>query len=583
MNKNSDFIPSTPFRYFYFIIKPYKWWFFGSLFFIAVAAATVQGSSYLFKFIIDAVETGNINQAFFWGLMFPVMTFAVQLAYRIHGVFMTKLTHQTQYDGMDFWFNHLTKHSHRFFSDHFAGSLHSKIKNIVGGTDQLIPNFAWIFDYLVSFFVSFVIIFSTNTTLGFLFLLLLGTIFVANRFLSPKKFQLSRERADALSGLSAGTIDILSNISATRLYARFDYEKDRLNKLNKAHRQAGLKSAYFTEKLFLINAFILFIFSVGMFWLMLTKWQTGIISTGEMILISSLLFNMSGSFLHFGNFFNSVAKGMGEIQEGLDTLLTPFDLVDQTKAKGLVVKNGAIEFKEVSFSYKDHLIFSDFNLTIPSQQRLGLVGLSGAGKSTLISLLLRQYSIDRGSIMLDGQDISVVTQDSLHEAIAVVPQEPILFHRSIRDNILYGNPDATEEELISATKKAQAHNFISSLNQGYDTLVGERGVKLSGGQRQRVIIARAILKDAPILILDEATSALDSESEVAIQKALHQLMRDKTVITIAHRLSTLREMDRIIVLENGKIIEDGSHDTLKNFGGLYQKLWEKQAGGFVGE
>jgi ATP-binding cassette, subfamily B, bacterial len=240
-----------------------------------------------------------------------------------------------------------------------------------------------------------------------------------------------------------------------------------------------------------------------------------------------------------------------------------------------------IDWNQVTFKFDGKFVFSDFNLNIPAGQRLGLVGHSGAGKSTFVSLLLRQHDLDAGSILIAGQDISDVTQDSLRQAIAVVPQEPALFHRSVRDNIAYGNPAATEEQIISAAKQAQAHDFIMDLPSGYDTLVGERGVKLSGGQKQRVAIARAMLKDSPILILDEATSALDSESEVAIQKALETLMQGRTVIAIAHRLSTLRKMDRVVVMEDGKIIEDGTHEKLTKSGGVYERLWQHQAGGFL--
>jgi len=235
----------------------------------------------------------------------------------------------------------------------------------------------------------------------------------------------------------------------------------------------------------------------------------------------------------------------------------------------------------VTFAYGESTVFENFSCVIPPGQRLGLVGPSGAGKSTFVSLLLRQQDITGGAIRIDGQNIAEVAQDSLRAAISIVPQEPALFHRTIRENIAYGKPDATDDEVIEVAKKAQAHDFITALPDGYNTLVGERGVKLSGGQKQRVAIARAMLKDAPILILDEATSALDSESEVEIQHALHALMSGKTVVAIAHRLSTLREMDRIIVLEKGVITEDGTHDTLKDFGGTYARLWSHQAGGFV--
>jgi ABC-type multidrug transport system fused ATPase/permease subunit len=259
------------------------------------------------------------------------------------------------------------------------------------------------------------------------------------------------------------------------------------------------------------------------------------------------------------------------------------ELLDSPSSTNLTVSRGEIEWQNINFEFGNNTIFSDFNLSIKPGERVGLVGHSGAGKTTFVSLLLRQHDVTGGSIEIDGQNIAEVTQDSLRSAIAVVPQEPMLFHRTIRENIAYGKYDATDEEIVAVAKKAQAHDFISILSEGYDTLVGERGVKLSGGQKQRVAIARAMLKDAPILVLDEATSALDSESEVAIQKALHTLMEGKTVVAIAHRLSTLREMDRIIVLENGQILEDGTHESLTQSGGLYQRLWEHQAGGFLVE
>jgi ABC-type multidrug transport system fused ATPase/permease subunit len=272
------------------------------------------------------------------------------------------------------------------------------------------------------------------------------------------------------------------------------------------------------------------------------------------------------------------------MKEGLAELMVSYDIVDVTEAATLAVTGGGtIDWKDVSFAFEanPNAVFNHFNLTIPSGQRVGLVGASGAGKSTFVSLLLRQHELTGGAIEIDGQNIAVVTQDSLRSHIAVVPQEPILFHRSIRENIAYGSPDATTEDIETAAKHAYAHEFIMTLPEGYETLVGERGVKLSGGQKQRVAIARAMLKKAPILILDEATSALDSESEVEIQKALHVLMEGKTVVAVAHRLSTLREMDRILVLENGTIIEDGTHDSLKDAGGTYATLWNHQAGGFL--
>ena len=300
-------------------------------------------------------------------------------------------------------------------------------------------------------------------------------------------------------------------------------------------------------------------------------------------MIITLLLNINATLVFIGNSINGFIRRYSEVEEGLTDILLPYEITDIAAAKTLSLKDGVVTFDAVNFEFGENNVFADFNLVIKPGQRVGLVGHSGAGKTTFVSLLLRQHEVTGGAILIDGQNIAEVTQDSLRSAIAVVPQEPMLFHRTIRENIAYGKPDATDEEIIAVAKKAQAHDFISTLELGYDTMVGERGVKLSGGQKQRVAIARAMLKDAPILVLDEATSALDSESEVAIQAALHKLMEGKTVIAIAHRLSTLREMDRIIVLEDGKIIEDGSHDQLKEGGGVYQRLWEHQAGGFLTE
>ncbi|MCA9364037.1 ATP-binding cassette domain-containing protein [Candidatus Kaiserbacteria bacterium] len=305
------------------------------------------------------------------------------------------------------------------------------------------------------------------------------------------------------------------------------------------------------------------------------------VGAGDIILVLAVLGNITHIITHLGNMMNGFIRMYGEIEEGLEEVLVPHEIDDKKNARKLKVTDAKVEWNAVDFGFDDNQVFDKFNLDIPSGQRVGLVGSSGAGKTTFVSLLLRQHDIDGGEILIDGQNIAKVTQDSLRENIAVVPQEPLLFHRSIRENIAYGKLDATQEEIELAAQRAQAHDFIMELPEGYDTLVGERGVKLSGGQKQRVAIARAMLKDAPILVLDEATSALDSESEVKIQKALHELMVGKTVVAIAHRLSTLREMDRIIVLEQGVVIEDGTHDELVASGGVYARLWAHQAGGFL--
>jgi ABC-type multidrug transport system fused ATPase/permease subunit len=408
-------------------------------------------------------------------------------------------------------------------------------------------------------------------------------LFFVNKHFAPTKARLSKISSEANTILTGRTVDTFSNISAVRQYAKYKQELGGLAVLTSNRRIAHRNNWFYTEKLLLLNVFILFVFSLGMFWLILNKWESGLITSGDFVMVVALMFNISGSLVFIGRAFNAMAKTVGELREGLDDLLVDYEIIDNAEAKSLKIKNGSIDWQVVDFGFGSNQVFSKFNLNIPAGQRVGLVGTSGAGKTTFVSLLLRQHELNGGQILIDGQDIALVTQDSLRQAIAVVPQEPALFHRTIRENITYSKPDASHDEVVAVAKQAYAHEFIEKLPQGYDTLVGERGVKLSGGQKQRIAIARAMLKDAPILILDEATSALDSESEIYIQKALHELMVGKTVIAIAHRLSTLREMDRIIVLESGVVVEDGDHLSLKDKDGVYAKLWNHQSGGFLVE
>ena len=327
-----------------------------------------------------------------------------------------------------------------------------------------------------------------------------------------------------------------------------------------------------------------FLFFVALLYVLITRWQAGLVTSGDFVFIFYTSFNVMIRIWHLSMEMPTIFKEIGVAKQALSIITPPHGVSDKPDATSLTVTKGEIVFENVRFQYragKD--IFKDKNITIKAGQKVGLVGFSGSGKSTFVNLLLRFYDIDGGRILIDGQNIADVTQDSLRQNIAMIPQDTSLFHRSLMDNIRYGRLDATDEEVITVSKKAYCHDFIQDMPDQYNALVGERGVKLSGGQRQRIAVARAILKDAPILILDEATSSLDSLTEEHIQASLQDLMDGRTTIVIAHRLSTLSDMDRILVFKDGEIIEDGTHDDLRANGGHYETLWTMQVGGFLPE
>src|SRR3989344_3673316 len=335
-------------------------------------------------------------------------------------------------------------------------------------------------------------------------------------------------------------------------------------------------------KIDLIQHILIIIVQSVTLYLMIMLWLQGKISTGTIVLIETYMVMVSNDLWEFGNSLTRFMKSTADMKEMVDIFEITPDILDLKNPEALKIKNGHIVFKDVSFKYQSgQEVFNNFNLDIKPGERVGLVGHSGAGKSTITNLVLRFVDVVDGSIIIDGQDIRNVTQDDLRSTISFVPQESVLFHRTIRENISYGKQNATDEEIISAAKKAHADEFISKLHKKYDTFVGERGVKLSGGERQRVAIARAMLKDSPILILDEATSSLDSVSESYIQDAFNELMKGKTTMVIAHRLSTVQKMDRIIVLDHGKIAEEGTHKELLDKNGVYAELWSHQTGGFL--
>lgn len=487
-------------------------------------------------------------------------------------------------DLMNTCYEYLQKHSYGFFSSRFVGSLVTKVKRYERSfetiADQaffdlgrtlldtvLILGFLFwqyrFFGYLVLAWVAFYIIFA----------------FIYSRF----KLSYDLKRAEADSQTTAQLADSITNNVNVKLFTNYNAENKRFVAVTEKQFMLRLRSWNLGNIGDTIQGFLSVALEFVVVYIAVRFWRNGTLTVGDIVLLQSYLFRMFDKLWNTGRNIRNIYEALADGNEMTEILLKPHEIQDAPGAAQLQVRGGAIEFRKVNFGYYAALpVLKKFDLAIRPGERVALIGPSGGGKSTIAKLLLRFHDLQGGRILIDGQDIAQMTQDSLRSQLALVPQDPILFHRSLMENIRYGRPGAGDKEVIRAAKLAHAHEFITSFPDGYVTLVGERGIKLSGGERQRIAIARAILKDAPILILDEATSSLDSESEMLIQDALKRLMEKRTAIVVAHRLSTIMQMDRIIVIENGKIKEEGKHaELLKVSKGTYQKLWGIQAGGFA--
>lgn len=485
--------------------------------------------------------------------------------------------------------NLLLQHSLDFFHNDFAGRLSSKVMQTALAVREFWMILGDIVVYVFIYFVSISVVLTAVSPLLMIPLMLWLFFFICiAAFFIPRLGRISKAQADARAVMTGRITDAYTNIQTVKLFAHagreVQYAKESMQEfMSTVYVQMRLAFIY-EISIKLLSAF-LYISVIGTaLWL----WTQGHAAIGVIAATTAMVLKLDSMSEFLMWHITMLFENVGTIQDGMQTLGKPIQIQDHVDAKPLQIQHGAIRFEDVTFAYNQHNVIEHFNLDIKSGEKIGVVGRSGAGKSTLIQLLLHFYQLNSGRILIDGQDISKVTQDSLRANIALVTQDTSLLHRTVAENIKYGRPSATDEDMHAAVKKANANEFIPQLHdmkgrQGYDAYVGERGVKLSGGQRQRIAISRVFLKDAPILILDEATSALDSEVEAAIQTSLNDLMVGKTVIAIAHRLSTIAQMDRLIVLDQGKIVEQGTHEELIASNGLYAQLWKRQTGGYLAE
>jgi ATP-binding cassette subfamily B protein len=483
-------------------------------------------------------------------------------------------------------FDYLIEHSYSFFTNNFTGSLVQRVNRFARAYEQLSDKFVWNFIPLFIKIIGVITILSfVNKTIA-LILGIWAVIFVVfNYYFAIWKLKYDTERAATDSQTTAVLSDAVSNHNTIQLFTHSSEESEKFRAA--LGRQAKLtKFVWDLESVVeAIQSATIIVVELFLFYYAVKYWQRGLLTVGTFVLIQTYLFALIDQLWNFSRFVRDAYSAFADAKEMVEIMKLPHEINDAPSATKLIVPHGEVLFKNTTFYFNEsRKVLDTINLTINGGEKVALIGPSGAGKSTFVRLLLRLYEVNSGEILIDGQNISNVTQESLRKNISLVPQDPILFHRTLMENIRYGRSDATDAEVIEAAHLAHCDEFIDQLPLGYLTLVGERGIKLSGGERQRVAIARAILKKAPILILDEATSSLDSHSEALIQDALNTLMKNCTTIVIAHRLSTIRMMDRIVVLDGGKVLEQGSHDELlEQENSLYKRLWTLQAGGFLKE
>lgn len=589
-------VPSTTRRtlhYYWLVTKRHKGYFFGLMAAtFAFVALLTYGNPYVMSLVVDRVSADPVPADKVFEVFAPYIIALIainvfgQAASKLQDYTMYKLEIAAAYDLATMSFDALCNQSMSFHSNRFGGTLVSQTSKFMSAYQQIIETITFPFLPVICSVIFICSILAPRVPAYVVILMILLAIYACVSYYMYKRIlHLNEKAASAQNQLSGELSDSVANILSVKTYGREDYERGLFDQANREvvardskRMWASLLRGIITACITVVIMAVVTVFIAGG-----NAWYG--ITPGTLVVMFTYTYTITNQFNFINNGLQRFNRAFGDAS-GMTIILDEPRLVDdKPNAQPMVVTNGRIDFKDIGFSYTDGntitQVFKDFNLHIPAGQRVGLVGMSGAGKTTLTKLLLRLSDIQEGQILIDGQNVADTTQQSLRRQIAYVPQEALLFHRSIAENIAYGKPDTTMEEIREAARQANALEFIEKLPQGFDTITGERGVKLSGGQRQRVAIARAMLADCPVLVLDEATSALDSESEHLVQDALEKLMHGRTSIVVAHRLSTVASLDRIVVLSQGKIVEDGPHAQLIEDGGEYAHLWSRQTGAYL--
>ena len=549
---------------------------------VLVAVACSVSTQYGVKLLVDALSAGPTAGGAPW-IAFTVLVSLIAVdnfSWRIASWTASYTFVQVTGDLRRDLFRHLTRHSHSFFSDRLPGVLTSRVTATSNAVFTMENLFVWnVLPPCLATLGSIAYLATVSWTMATTLIAIAGIVVVVMFKFAAAGKPLHHDFARKAANVDGEMIDVVGNMALVKAFCGIAREHFRFDKTVDRELHARRRSLRYLEKLRLGHALVVVILTLGLLAWAIRLWQTGAASAGDVVLVCTLGISVLSATRDLAVALVDVTQHMARLSEALSTILVPHQLSDQPEAPALIAKGSRVTFRNIHFAYpQGRKIFDGLTLDIEPGQRIGLIGSSGGGKSTLVTLLQRFYDVESGQILIDGQDIAQVTQDSLRSVIATVPQDTALFNRSLLENIRYGRPDAADQEVEQAAIDARCTDFIRDLPNGLATIVGDRGLKLSGGQRQRISIARAFLKNAPILLLDEATSALDNESEEAIRGALARLMEGRTVVAIAHRLSTLRSFDRIIVMNNGQLIEDGAPEVLLARDGHYRKMMDREVG-----